>query len=180
MSFNNSELTKFTKNCITSKGLKIIIRPVIDSDLQMMDDFFYSLSDESLNKRFLARKKYLPHRRIKDFIIYSEESKIFIVATVKRKKSEKIIGLGQYWIIQNTRYADVAFVIADDYHRKGICEELLVHLSHIAKFYNLRGFMAEVLKSNRAMRNLFEKNGFHLSNQPNDSDDMLVYYKLKF
>jgi len=54
----------------------------------------------------------------------------------------------------------VAFVVLDDYQRKGIGASLLAYVTYLGKKKGLLGFTAAVLMENQQMIRLFEKNGF--------------------
>ncbi len=161
------------KQCITKKGLRVTIRAVQLSDEKSMWKFFHSLSNESLHKRFLARGQYMPHKRLNDFIIVDYNKNMFLIATIKKYSHEIILGLGQYWLNEETMTADVAFIVADKFHRRGICEELLKYLISLAQERIILGFEAEVLVDNIPMQNLFKKYGFIIIQRIDD------IYKLK-
>jgi acyl-CoA hydrolase len=45
----------------TNSGLEILLRPVNISDEPLLKDFFYSLSDQSMYRRFISQRKDMPH-----------------------------------------------------------------------------------------------------------------------
>ena len=51
----------------TAGDLELFFRPVKISDESLLKDFFYSLSDESLYRRFLSMLKSMPHERLQEF-----------------------------------------------------------------------------------------------------------------
>jgi acyl-CoA hydrolase len=144
----------------TKAGLEIFLRPVRMSDEPLLKDLFYSLSDNSLYRRFISRRKDMPHERLQEFVIIDYSKEMAIVATVKKEDKEVIVGLGQYAINPETHTAEIAFTVRDDYQNKGVGSEMLTYLTHHAKRQGLLGFTAEVLVENRAMLHLFNKMGF--------------------
>lgn len=48
----------------TKTGMQIFIRPVKISDEPILKDFFYSLSDKSIERRFMSSRKDMPHERL--------------------------------------------------------------------------------------------------------------------
>ena len=167
---------KTKKQCNTKTGLQITIRTVKINDERAMGKFFHSLSDESLHKRFLSRGKYMPHKRLQDFVIVNYSKNMFLIATIKKHFRELILGLGQYWMDEDTLTADVAFLVLDKFHRKGICEELLKYMICIAKKRIILGFKAEVLVDNIPMQNLFKKFGFKIINHNNDLYELKLIF----
>jgi acyl-CoA hydrolase/GNAT superfamily N-acetyltransferase len=158
----------------TSSGLEVFIRPVKISDEPLLKEFFYSLSDASLQRRFISERKDMPHERLQDFVVIDYTSEIILLAFTQKGNTEQLVGLGQYAIIGSTHTADVAFVIRDDHQELGIGKELLKYLTLLAKKQGLLGFTADVLISNSRMMGLFESMGFDV--QKHISDGM---YEMK-
>jgi len=154
---------------IAKAGLKILLRPVKISDEPLLKEFFYSLSDNSMYKRFISTRKDMPHERLQDFAVIDYRKEMFLLATKQEYEHEMILGLGQYWIDKETHTGDIAFVVLDNYHRQGIGEELLTYLTLLAKKQGLLGFTAEVLVDNIPMQNLFKKAGFDIAKRINDN-----------
>ena len=146
----------------TRTGLQILLRPVKISDEPLIKDFFYSLSDTSLYRRFLSLRKDMPHERLQDFVIIDYTKELVILAIVGQEENETIVGVGQYGIDEAKHAAEAAFAVRDDYHTRGIGTELLSYLTYLAKREGLLGFTAEVLVDNKPMLHVFEKGGFDI------------------
>ena len=146
----------------TKIGLQIFLRPVKISDEPLIKDFFYSLSDRSLNRRFLSLRKDMPHERLQDFVIIDYTIQLVILAIIGSADNELIVGIGQYGIDEESHTAEVAFAIRDEYHNRGIGTEMLSYLTYLAKREGLLGFTAEVLIDNKPMLHVFEKGGFDI------------------
>jgi acyl-CoA hydrolase/GNAT superfamily N-acetyltransferase len=146
----------------TKTGLQIFLRPVKISDEPLIKDFFYSLSDRSLNRRFLSKRKDMPHERLQDFVIIDYTTEVVILAIIGNADKELIVGIGQYGIDEQSHTAEVAFAIRDDHHNRGIGTEMLSYLTYLARREGLLGFTAEVLMDNKPMLHVFEKGGFDI------------------
>jgi acyl-CoA hydrolase/GNAT superfamily N-acetyltransferase len=144
----------------TRAGLEISLRPIKISDEPLLKDLFYSLSDNSLYRRFISHRKDMPHERLQEFVVIDYNREVSIVAVITRDEKEIIVGLGQYLLLPDTHVAEIAFVVSDEYQNKGIGSELLSYLTYLAKKQGLLGFTAEVLVENSPMLHLFEKMGF--------------------
>jgi RimJ/RimL family protein N-acetyltransferase len=144
----------------TKTGLEILLRPVKMTDESLIKDLFYGLSDNSMYRRFISRRKDMPHERLQEFVIIDYSREVAIVATITQDEKEIVVGLGQYNIDPNTHTAEVAFVVRDAFQNRGIGSELLSYLTFLARKQGLLGFTAEVLVENRPMLHLFEKMGF--------------------
>jgi len=145
----------------TKAELEILLRPVRMSDEPLLKDLFYSLSDESLYRRFISVRKDMPHERLQRFVVIDYTKEMAILAVIGQREKQEIIGLGQY-IDESTDTAELALAVRDDYQNKGVGTELLSYLTYLAKGQGLVGFTAEVLTENRPMFHLFEKMGFDI------------------
>ncbi len=144
----------------TRSGLEIFLRPVRLSDEPLLKDFFYSLSDQSIYRRFISARTDMPHERLQEFVVIDYTREMVILAIVGDEENPLVVGVGQYGIDEQTHTAEVALVVRDDYQNKGIGTELLNYLTYLAKRQGLHGFTAEVLVGNQPMLHLFEKAGF--------------------
>jgi RimJ/RimL family protein N-acetyltransferase len=150
-------------NRITRSGLQIILRPVKISDEPLIKDFFYSLSDQSMYRRFISTRRDMPHERLQEFVVIDYTQEMVILATAGSEEREEVVGIGQYGIGQDTHSAEVAFAVRDKYQNNGIGTELLNYLIYLGKRNGLLAFTAEVLYENRPMLSIFDKAGFKIT-----------------
>jgi len=146
----------------TESGLEILLRPVRISDEPALKDFFYSLSDKSMERRFMSARKDMPHERLQEFIAIDYTKQMIILAEIREDGLDKIVGIGQYFICRNSHTGDVAFAVRDDWHNKGVGTELLNYLNLLAVRHGLLGLSGETLSENEPMLHVFEKNGFEI------------------
>jgi RimJ/RimL family protein N-acetyltransferase len=161
----------------TKAGLEILLRPVKISDEPLLKDLFYRLSDNSMYRRFISRRKDMPHERLQEFVIIDYSRETAIVATINQGEKEIIVGLGQYSIDPASHTAEVAFVVRDDYQNRGAGFEMLSYLTLLARRQGLLGFTAEVLVENRPMLHLFEKMGFFMDRR---TEEQVYELKMTF
>ena len=147
----------------TKTGLEVLLRPVRMSDEALLKELFYSLSEDSMYRRFISLRKDMPHERLQQFVIIDYTKEMAILAVLQEGEKEKIVGIGQYSIHEASHTAEVAFAVRDDHQNKGIGTTLLSYLTYLGKRQGLLGFTAEVLIENRPMLHLFEKMGFDIS-----------------
>jgi acyl-CoA hydrolase/GNAT superfamily N-acetyltransferase len=164
----------------TNKGLSILLRPVKITDEPLLKDFFYSLSDQSIYRRFFSIRTDMPHEYLQEFVVVDYTQKMLIVAVVESGTREEVVGLGQYAVVEQTHTADLALVVRDDYQKKGIGKELLSYLTFLAQKQGLLGFTAEVLVDNKPMLHLFDRFGelgFEIAKR---MDAGVLEYKITF
>lgn len=146
----------------TETGLEIFLRPAKISDEPLLKEFVYSLSDQSLYRRFISRRTDMPHEFLQKFVIIDYAGEMAIFAVIEHAQKEEIIGVGRYYIDKNTHTAEAAFVVRDDFQKRGIGTELLKYLTYLAQKQGLLGFTAEVLVDNKPMLHVFQKMGFDI------------------
>ncbi len=144
----------------TRTGQNLFLRPVRINDEQLLKDFFYHLTTDSMYRRFISTRTDMPHERLQKFIAIDYSREMVILATVQEDGKDVVAGMGQYLIDEKAHTAEVAFVVRDVYQGKGIGAALLAYLTFLAKKQGLLGFTAAVLQENKAMLHLFESMGF--------------------
>jgi len=144
----------------TRTGLRLLLRPVKLSDEPLLKDFFYSLSNDSMYRRFISTRTDMHHDRLQPFVVINYMKEMVILAVLQEDTKEMIVGMAQHIIDANTHTAEAAFVVRDDHQGKGIGQELLTYITYLARKQGLLGFTAAVLMENRQMLQLFEKMGF--------------------
>lgn len=146
----------------TKTGVKVFFRPIKISDEPLLKDFIYSLSDDSLYRRFISVRKDMPHERLQELVVIDYTKEMAIVAMVGSEENREIAGVGRYFIDESRHSAEVAFAVRDTFHNQGIGKELLAYLTYLARRQGLLGFTAEVLAENRPMLHVFEAGGFDI------------------
>ncbi len=141
----------------TKAGVPLLLRPVKISDEPALKDFFYSLSDQSMYRRFMTPRRDMPHERLQEFVAIDYGREMVILACLDEGARAPVVGLAEYYIEEDGLTANVAFAVTDRYQNKGVGTELLAHLTQIARRQGLHGFTAEVLRENEAMLRVFEK-----------------------
>jgi GNAT superfamily N-acetyltransferase len=175
----HGEYPKDLETYLTTKtGAQIFTRPVKISDETLLKDFFYSLSDRSIHRRFLSYRKDMPHERLQDFVVIDYTKELVLVVLIGDQDNQFIAAVGQYGIDEATHSAEVAFAVRDDQQNTGIGFALLQYLTYLAKRQGLLGFTADVLVDNKPMLHVFEKGGFDIK-RTSDSGvyDLILKFK---
>ncbi|MFY9113979.1 MAG: GNAT family N-acetyltransferase [Dethiobacteria bacterium] len=139
----------------------IMFRPVKISDEPLIKNFFYSLSDTTMYRRFLSVRRDISHQELqRSFVVIDYTRGMVLLAVMEKDGVELIAGLAQYQIIEGTLDADVSIVVRDDFQNQGIGSALLSYITQVAKKQGLLGFTADILHDNAAVMRLIEKVGF--------------------
>jgi acyl-CoA hydrolase len=163
ISGKNAEYPEYLEEYRTMRnGLILWFRPVRINDESLVKDFFYSLSNQSLQRRFMSFRMDMPHKMRQDFVVIDYTKELIILATIMVEQKELVVGIGQISKNENTLFSEVAFAVRDEYQNQGIGSELMEYLTILAKKEGLHGFTAEVLMENQPMLHVFEKMGFDI------------------
>ena len=79
---------------------------------------------------------------------------VLCVCSGKGDKSE-MLALGCYNLNRQTNLAEVAFLVRDEWQKKGIGTALLKTLIEAAKARGIQGFVADVMADNQPMLRVF-------------------------
>ncbi|HOW73024.1 MAG TPA: GNAT family N-acetyltransferase [Phycisphaerae bacterium] len=143
-------------------GLVVTIRAIRPDDKAAVVEAFHKLEPESIYARFFQVKASLSNRELKAVTEVDFDNVVQLVVTLKSEGREIIIGGGRYVRLNrsDTRSAEIAFVVEEDYHGLGIAGRVLDHLTRIARDSGISHFEAEVLSKNRPMLAVFLRSGF--------------------
>jgi acyl-CoA hydrolase/RimJ/RimL family protein N-acetyltransferase len=159
-------------------GPAITFRTSHPSDKTAIKEMLYSLSDDSIYKRFISHVKQFPFQQIKKFLYIDHRSDEVIVGTIPKKKSgSKIVAVGGYYLDPKTNRAEVAFVVRDEWQGRGIGKYMLRLLTTMAKGHGLRGFTAETMVNNMLMRRVFENSGLSVKTT---FEDGMIFFQMDF
>jgi RimJ/RimL family protein N-acetyltransferase len=137
----------------TRIGIKIALRPVRSKDKELLRFFAESLSEEDLYFRFFRHLQ--PTEDLLTRLVDIDPTKqVAILALVGSGETEKIVGVGRFFIDRKRATAEVALTVGEEYRNKGIGRELLLHLISLARAQGLKGLNAQVLVDNVAMLRL--------------------------
>jgi GNAT superfamily N-acetyltransferase len=142
-----------------------------------MKDLFYALSQQTVYYRFISRKRYIPRKEIQDFAYIDYRTDIAIAGTLPEAHGEDIVAIGRYYLDEETNFAEVAFVIHDNWQNRGIGTYLLDLLAGIAKSNGISGFTAEVLRENRAMQRVFQRSPYKVTSIPAED---VISFRIEF
>jgi len=142
------------------EGLVVRFRPIRPSDVDEMRRLFYRFSDESVYYRYFSPVKTMPHNKMQEYVTVDYRNAMSMVGLVGDPGQGRIVAEGRYVLPGDTPYADIAFVVDENYKGKGIATFLFLQLIKIAKDRGITGFTADVLASNKAMMKVLERSPY--------------------
>ena len=138
-------------------GRTVFVRPLYPSDEFEYRNFFYSLKEETIYRRFFYKMKLFSHEVVQQqWAEVDYRTNMSLIGQVQKGGHRQIIAIGSYAQDKNG-YAEVAFVIRDDFQGQGMATRMLAFLEGIARENNFVGFTATVLGQNRSMLHIFKQ-----------------------
>jgi RimJ/RimL family protein N-acetyltransferase len=142
-------------------GTEIFFRPVRPTDEAGLSEMLYSLSADSVRSRFFTHTKTFPHRDVQQLTNIDYVQNLALVGTVPGPGGqEEIVALAEYFLEPKNQAAEVAFIVHDEWQKKGMGTLLLNYLCEIGRSRNVRRFLAKVLPQNKAMLAVFHNTDY--------------------
>lgn len=143
---------------LLTDGTGAHIRPIRPDDGTLLLAFYDRVSDESKYLRFFAPYPRLSRRDVEQFTQVDQRDRVALIAT----SGADMIAIARYDRVGSSREAEVAFLVEDAHHGRGVAGVLLEHLAAIARERGLARFVAEVLPRNVRMIRLLADAGYRL------------------
>ena len=140
---------------ILRDGTTLRLRPPRAEDEKALLEFFGGLSEQSLYYRFHGFPS-LDEKLVDHFVDPDWHEQGHLIGEMEGR----VIALASYVRLRDPLTAEVAFVVADAFQRRGIGTRLLERLSVRAAAVGIERFVAEVLPENSQMLRVFEAVGF--------------------
>jgi len=140
-------------------GAEVRFRAIKPSDEEEMRRLFYRFSDEAVYYRYFSPIKAMPHAKMQEYVNVDFGQTLSIVGLVGGTGEGHIIAEARFVRDRNRPYAEVAFVVDEEYQGMGMATYLFKRLIQLAKKQGLKGFTADVLYTNKGMIKVFEKSG---------------------
>jgi len=156
----------YEREAVLKDGSLVLIRPIKPTDEPKLKEFFYSLSEESIYKRFMQYIRSLPYRERERLTVLDYRSELALVAMQllpDGKTEGALVGVARYFLNPTTNYAELALIVRDDWQNRGLGRTLLNTLIEKAKDAGIKGFYAFVLKYNYPMLHLIKTSGTNVS-----------------
>ena len=159
-------------------GTEIFFRPVKPTDESALSEMLYSLSGSSVQTRYMAQTVGFPHRDVQQLTNIDYSQDISILGTVPGVSGEQVVAIAQYYFDPKSRAAEVAFLVQDEWQKKGLGTFLLTYLAQIAKKRGVKSLYAKILPSNKPMLAIFNNSGYEVKTEF-DGEVYSVMFDLK-
>jgi RimJ/RimL family protein N-acetyltransferase len=140
-------------------GLAATVRALQPGDRERMARAVAGLDRQSIYYRLFSYRNELTDAGLDRLMRFDPEREVVLVVTIADGGNETIIGSGRY-VTTSPGTAEVAFMVEEDFHGRGIASRLLRHLAKVARGNGIATFEADVLTDNKGMRAVFERTGW--------------------
>jgi len=139
-----------------TRGTPLHLRPIRADDADRLVTFHSHLSPDSIYRRYFASHPLLSPTEVSHLtqVDYQERLALIIL------DGEEIVAVGRYDEVPPGATAEVAFLVRDDFQRRGLGRILLNKLASAAWSRGLTSFSAVTMSENRGMITVFEHCGF--------------------
>jgi acyl-CoA synthetase (NDP forming)/GNAT superfamily N-acetyltransferase len=147
---------QWTSTVVLGDGVTALLRPIVPGDAPTLAAFHQRQSSDSRYRRFFSPKPELSETELKRFTTVDFVDRVALVV----EDHGEFIAWASYERLKNRADAEVAFMVDDEQHGKGIATLLLEHLAAIAQSNGIERFTAQTLGDNRGMLAVFAKAGW--------------------
>jgi acyl-CoA hydrolase/GNAT superfamily N-acetyltransferase len=143
-----------------SNGTAVTIRPIKPTDEPLLQDFFYSHSDETVYRRYFRPLRSMPHARAQTMVNLDYRDRMAYVAAVGDIGMERIIAVGRYETEgKESGMIEVAYTVREEHRGLGLGTLLQDRLERYAKRMGFKGSVGYLFEENLAMLKTFAKKG---------------------
>jgi acetyltransferase len=165
--------TRYVGPFTLKDGNVVTIRPIRPEDEPAMVRFHQTLSERSVYLRFfhmMNLEQRTKHDRLMRtcFIDYDREMALVAERRNPETGDQEILGVSRLTKIHGAEGAEVAVVVSDQWHGRGLGKELMARLLIVAADDKVPSLTANILPDNRDMLRVFEKLGFSLKHSMED------------
>jgi RimJ/RimL family protein N-acetyltransferase len=151
---------------VLRNGTPVLIRVAVPEDRDRIVAAFNALEPDSVYTRFFSMRKALSEAELDRMTATDFVNFVGLLAVVGSGADETVIGGATYVVLPaagDTRAAEVAFTIEEDFQGQGLAGKLMAMLAAIARQHGIGRLEAEVLSGNAPMLKVFERSGLPLT-----------------
>ncbi|MEM7577196.1 MAG: GNAT family N-acetyltransferase [Planctomycetota bacterium] len=152
-------------------GTPVTFRPITPEDEPRWISMVEKCSVDTIRNRFFRTIKEFSHAMASRFCTIDYDRELAIVAEVRDAKQREMIGVGRL-VGDNAGSAEFSVFVADDWQKKGLGLLLSDFMLEVAEQRRWDNLHAVTHPENYAMRNIFERFGFTMREDP---DEELVH-----
>jgi RimJ/RimL family protein N-acetyltransferase len=138
-------------------GSRVRLRPIRPDDRDRLIQLYDRLSRDTAYQRFFTVMKQLPPDWAQTLATVDYRRRLALVAEPEGSAGAELVGVGRFEPSEREDTAEVAFVVQDDWQRRGLGTILLHDVLDAAAARGIRRFVAYVLADNTRMLGLLRR-----------------------
>lgn len=142
------------------------LRPLHPADDRRLQAFFYSHTEETVNRRYGFTVTRMSRERACELVGVDQNRDLALAILEMRGTRQIIHAVGRYYLDTDGTSAEMAFVVSEEKRRVGMARQLLESMLGIARSRGLRSLWASVDRDNLPMLKLFRR--FDAREQPGE------------
>jgi GNAT superfamily N-acetyltransferase len=147
---------------VTVDGRTLVLRPAKPTDVRIIQEFFYGLSDRDVYYRFLRSMKAFPKEEMAAMADIDFHFRMTVLCLTGEVGFEKIVSIARYISEPGKNLVEVDVAVASGYRRLGIAKTMLETIIDIAKNNGFKGMTAYVDADNPKTILLLKKLGYNM------------------
>jgi RimJ/RimL family protein N-acetyltransferase len=144
-------------------GERVVIRPVLPQDRELMVAFFHDLSADARCNRFMHPVSEPSSELLREFTQVDYANHVALVAEVFVDGRESVIGEARYVRTADASSAELSLSVAELWQGKGLAKLMLAKLERHATAAGVRRLFSETLATNEKVLSLALKAGFAIT-----------------
>jgi RimJ/RimL family protein N-acetyltransferase len=144
-------------------GERVVIRPVLPQDRELMVAFFHGLAAEARCSRFMHPVSEPASELLRQFTHVDHANHVALVAEIFADGREIVIGEARYVRGADPSSAEVSVSVAEPWQGKGLAKLMLAKLACRAAAAGVRRITGETFANNERMLSLARRAGFVIS-----------------
>jgi len=153
-----------TSRVFLTDGSPAEIRPLRPDDRPAVTTLFESCSQENLYTRFFTIGHGVVARHVDHLFDRAADARTYVLL-----KADRVIGIADVERCDDST-SEIAFLVADDSHGRGIATLLLERAAEDARAAGVAWFVADVLAINHPMLEVFADAGFRVERHVDHGD----------
>ncbi len=148
---------RYEENLRLKNGKDVFVRPIVQSDEQLLVDLLNKLSPDSIYLRFLRPVSALPEAFLHQLTHINYSSNFALAAITRENGKEAIIAVARYGYDPGDKLTDFAIVVRDDWQKNGLGRLLLCRLFAIGRENGISRFISVIDAGNYSMKKILRR-----------------------
>ncbi len=160
---------KYVKPMVLQDGTEVLLRPIKPEDEPLWLEMLGACSKESLYSRFRYFFHWETHEVATRYCYIDYDREIAIVAEIVENGQKKLVGVGRLIADPDHETVEYAILIPDAWQQKDLGNIITDFCLEVAGSGKVKKIVAQTTTDNKRMISVFQKKGFEVKINNNDS-----------